>query len=66
MNGVTLKAVDPTAEDHLGSGPKIAAFVGMMAERASIRFISRRPVLDAGVPTTVCRHMGCDQPTRTR
>jgi hypothetical protein len=27
MNGVTLKAVDPTAEDHLVRSPEIAAVV---------------------------------------
>jgi hypothetical protein len=34
MNGVTLKAVDPTAEDHLVGSPEIAAIPGETAELA--------------------------------
>jgi hypothetical protein len=29
MNGVTLKAVDPTAEDHLVHSPEIVAIVAI-------------------------------------
>jgi len=43
MDGVTLKAVDPTAEDHLVRSPEIAAIPGMAAGLASTRFMDWRP-----------------------
>jgi hypothetical protein len=39
MNGVTLKAVDPTAEDHLTGSLEIAVIFGMTAGRMSTRFM---------------------------
>ncbi len=50
MNGITLKAVDPTAEDHLVRSPDIAVILGMTAGRASARFTEWQP----GSPDSGC------------